>query len=173
MAPESKIRKLAASHGFVEHDEPGFIAFHRTYDGRHQVLNVFSWANDKHAAAAGIPRYYLVFDVSPGIREAGGRFRLPMVAWPAPPDKQAIRPWADVVAEFEEVFLPLFNSSEDEARELTRSLGWRYRLWGLKATPDSDQTWTPRTSPANAVNAMPRRSSPRTTKRSPYTTVMW
>lgn len=145
MAPESKIRKLAASHGFTEQDVPGFIGFHRTHsDGRRQVLNVFWWSNDKHAAEAGIPRYYLVFDVSPGARETGGRFRLPMVAWPAAPGEQTIRPWADVVTEFEEVILPLFDCSEVEARALTRGLGNRYRIWA-DGDLSSDQAWTPRT----------------------------
>lgn len=165
MVPKHKIRKLAASHGFIEHDEPGFIGFHRTHDGRHQMLNVFSWANDKHAAAAGIPRYYLVLDISTGVRDAGGRFRLPMVAWPAPPGEQTIRPWTDVATEFEEVFLPLFNSPEAEARELTRRLGNRYRLWA-KGDPDSGQTWTPTRPPTRARKAT-------TPKRSAYTTVMW
>lgn len=129
MAPENKIRKLAASHGFEEHSAPGFVGFHRTHpDGRRQVMNIFSWSNDKHAAEAGIPRYYLVFDISLGACDAGGRFRLPMVEWPAAPAEQTIRPWADVAAEFEEVFLPLFDSPEDKAHELTRGLGDRYRL---------------------------------------------
>lgn len=168
MAPESKIRKLATSHGFIEHDQPGFIGFHRTHDGRHQTLNVFSWSNDKHAAAARIPRYYLVLDISPGIREAGGRFRLPMVEWPAPPDEQTIRPWADVATEFTEVLLPPFNSPENEARELTQRLSNRYRLWA-EGDPDSDQTWTPSTT-----TRLPTRGRKgKTTKRSPYTTVMW
>ncbi|CPV66396.1 Uncharacterised protein [Mycobacteroides abscessus] len=145
MAPESKIRKLAANHGFVEHEARGVIGFHREHsDGRRQGLGVFWWSNDKHAAEAGIPRYYLVLDVSPGVPDAGGRFRLPMVAWPAAPADQTIRPWADVVAEFEEVFLPLLDSPVAQAPELTRALGNRYSLWA-EGDLSNDQAWTPRT----------------------------
>lgn len=113
MAPQAQLRRLAMTHGFEEHSTPGFIGFHRTHpDGRSQGLHVFWWQNAKHAAVAGIPRYYMVLDVSIGSMPngggAGGRFRLPMVTWPVP-DTQLVRPWTEVAAEFKEIFLPLLR----------------------------------------------------------------
>lgn len=121
------------THGFEEQPAPGFIGFDRTHpDGRSQGLHVFWWQNAKHAAAAGIPRYYMVLDVSIGSLAggcgAGGRFRLPMVAWPAAPDTQLVRPWTDVAAEFEDVFLPLYDLPEAEGSRRLRGLDHRYQI---------------------------------------------
>lgn len=133
MAPHAQFRRLATTHGFLEHPAPGFIGFHRIHpDGRSQSLNVFWWQNAKHAAAAGIPRYYMVLDVSIGSLTHGagatGRFRLPMVTWPAAPSSQLVRPWTDVAAELEEVFLPLYDLPEAEGSRRLRRLDDRYQI---------------------------------------------
>lgn len=122
------------AHGFEEHPAPGFVGFHRTHsDGRAQVLQVFWWQNAKYAAAADIPRYYMVLDVSIGSlcpRGAGasGRFRLPMVAWPAVPGLQVVRRWMDVAAEFESVFLSLYDLPAAEGLRRLHGLDDRYQI---------------------------------------------
>lgn len=130
MAAVQSLRKLVKGHGFIEHDTPGFVAFHRTHeDGREQSLSVFWWANAKHAAAKGIPRSYMVVCLDPGGGAGGGRVRLPLVQWPAPPAGQSNRSWAEVAKEFEEVFWPIYDLPAAEARERIGSLGDRYRIW--------------------------------------------
>lgn len=85
-----------------------------------QRLDVFRWSNSlDYATLNGIPRSYLVLCLTlHGQTEDGGRWMLPLVEWPS--DEQPLRPWDDVVEEFDEVFAPLFD---DHAR-----LGPRYRL---------------------------------------------
>lgn len=164
MPPEAKMRALAARHGFVEHPAPGFLGFHRTHaDGRWQGLNVFWWSNAQHAAALGIPRYYMVFDIAPAASAPGGRFRLPMVVWPAALAEQDVRPWPDVVAEFEEVFLPVFDAPESRGRELVEDLSARYQIFPGGGNGNA-QGWVPHSNPGKGVacaEESPREASAR------------
>ncbi|MFV8227252.1 hypothetical protein [Mycolicibacterium fortuitum] len=129
MAAVQSLRKLVTSHGFVEHHSPGFVGFHRRHDdGREQNLSAFWWANAKHAAAKGIPRSYMVVCLDPGGGAGDGRFRLPLVRWPAPVEGQTRRPWAEVATEFEDVFWPIYDLPAAEGRELIAALGDRYQI---------------------------------------------
>jgi len=102
---EQRMLALGAKYGFAPSPRPGFVGMARTTPGTVQRLDVFFWSNRKHADAHGIPRSYAVLEV------AGRRYRLPLVEWPSP--TQPRRPWADVEAEFDEVFGPVLTASEN------------------------------------------------------------
>ncbi|WP_136042448.1 MULTISPECIES: hypothetical protein [unclassified Microbacterium] len=82
-------------------DEPGFISGRDEQRGID--VSLFTWGGADHAEQFLIPRHYLVVCMQ------GGRWRLPTVEWEPflPQSSQHTRPWADVLAEFDEVFLPM------------------------------------------------------------------
>lgn len=123
MASTRQIVAMVTGHGFTERTEPGFLAFTRAHptDGRSQQLHVFTWSNKKIAAAEGTPSAYLVIcpaiDVPlgrHGRRVEDERFKIPLVEWPDAPDTR--RPWASVLAEFDDLFAPVFDLPAPEAR---------------------------------------------------------
>lgn len=88
--------------GFEEYETPGFLAF--SYGPND--LRVFTWSNRKVADRDGIPRSYAVLCFGFGTPDQF-RVRVPLVEWPSA--EQAKRPWPEVQAEIETVFLPLLN----------------------------------------------------------------
>lgn len=85
----------------------------------------------KHADAVGIPRFSavicLALDASAeSTRAEDGRLIIPFVEWPS--IDQAPRPWADVVAEFGEVLMPIFDAPITVGEEMLDSLGERYQF---------------------------------------------
>lgn len=116
MVTANQARRLFEPHGFVHHEAPGFIGFHRTHtDGRKQLLHLFSWSNPKHADAQGIPHSYVVvapmIDASTLPGESGfhvqedGRFTVTVKGYGGFP----IRTWREVADELVERFLPAFD----------------------------------------------------------------
>lgn len=84
-------------------DDPGFISGRD--DRRGVEVSLFTWGGADHAEQYLIPRHYLVVCMQ------GGRWRLPTVEWEPflPQASQHTRPWADVLAEFDDVFLPMLD----------------------------------------------------------------
>lgn len=129
------LRKLLEPHGFVQHDTPGFLAFHRTHeDGRLQLVHFFTWSNPKHADRTGVPHAYLVvapaLDVAhtPGEPRYGqhedGRFTIIQKGVGGQP----VRAWADVAGEFEKLFIPAFNETSARGREILNELSVSHPL---------------------------------------------
>lgn len=131
-----QLEKLAESLGFTLHDAPGYVGAHRRHaDGRLQQMHLFWWRNDKIAAQRDLPKAYLVVDPTldqtggqptPNSYGSQGRFRVPLVDWPS--TQQALRTWADVVAEFNEVFGTAFDAPLDDGVDAIRKLPGRYRI---------------------------------------------
>lgn len=134
MPSQMQVLKMLAPHGFTLSPRQGFVGAGRTHpDGRAQRLDVFFWSGTRQADAAGIPRSYLVADL--GLDAAGGpRRRLPLVHWPddpgqrVPAAQQRIRPWREVVAEFEEVFIPAMNVDLHTGYAMLEALPERYLI---------------------------------------------
>lgn len=129
MVTANQARMLFESHGFVHHEAPGFIGFHRTHtDGRKKLLHLFSWSNPKHADAQGIPHSYVVvapmIDASTLPGESGfhvqedGRFTVTVKGYGGYP----IRTWREVADELVERFLPAFDLPLTAGRDLLDQL---------------------------------------------------
>lgn len=139
MPTERQIITMTEPHGFRLEHKPGFVAVARRHpeDARHQWFKIFWWGNPKHADAKGIPRSYLCIDPildSEQGHSTLGRYRLPLVDWPDNPDdrlpssEQKIRPWRDVVKEFNEVFVAALDAPQEIGHANLLALGERYRL---------------------------------------------
>lgn len=142
MPSQRQIASLLASTAFAPQDAPGFEAFtrHHPRDGRRQIIRIFTWSSTRHADDAEgnpeRPRAYLcidpVLDADTGDAEA--RYRLPLVEWPSAPEDrspakdQARRPWADVAAEFREVYLRALDEPFPAGQARLRALPDRYHL---------------------------------------------
>lgn len=129
MVTENQARKLLEPHGFVHHEVPGFVGFHRTHtDGRKQLLHLFSWSNPKHADAQGIPHSYVVLapmiDAAKLPGESGfhvqedGRFTVIVKGFGGYP----VRTWAEVSDEIIERILPVLDLPEPTGRALLSRL---------------------------------------------------
>lgn len=122
MTTARRIAKIVEPHGFVRHEEPGFVGWHRVHqDGRKQLLHVFFWNNPKVAAADNIPHAYIV--VIPTIdaprlpNEAGyrrhedARFRIATKGLDGTPIS-----WASAASEFARTVIPILDAPVPEAR---------------------------------------------------------
>lgn len=115
-----------AQAGFVSSPRPGFQGFAR---GDKQRCDIFRWRNAKVALKDNIPSAYHVICLTlDGRQEDGGRWILPMVEWPTPEQQIVQRPAGAVVAEFREVFMPLFEMSPEKAKQVLIDLPARYLL---------------------------------------------
>jgi hypothetical protein len=127
MPSEKQYTSLVERHGFVSTPEPGFVSFQRDHpDGRRQLLRFFCWSNKKHAAAAGIPRSYIVVCLGLDRAREICRLRLPLVEWPSV--EQPARPWRDVVEEFNAVVLPALDAPSVEGHLILERLEQRHLL---------------------------------------------
>lgn len=124
MTTPTRIAKIVEPHGFVRHEEPGFVGWHRVHeDGRKQLLHVFFWRNDKHAEKSGIPYSYVVvvptlnastLPGEPGYhRQEDSRLIIVTRGIHGAPVA-----WEDAAAEFEEIIMPLFDMPEAVGRVL-------------------------------------------------------
>jgi len=122
----TRLHQLLSDHGFQPVPTPGFIAGSKP--GRSVAL--FTWASDRHAIASLTPRRYLVVAPQTESGHELGRWRLPLVAWSPnlPIAEQAPRPWAEVTAEFAEVFAPALDLDDDTLRRALDGAGRRYAL---------------------------------------------
>lgn len=112
--------------GFAPSPRPGFKGFAR---GDKQRCDLFQWRNAKAARENNIPSAYHVICLTlDGAQEDGGRWILPMVEWPTPGQQIVQRPSGAVVAEFKDVFIPLFNMASEEAKQILSALPVRYLL---------------------------------------------
>lgn len=135
MVTANMLRKLLEPHGFVQHETPGFLAFHRTHaDGRRQVVQFFTWTNPKHADRMGVPHAYLVvapaIDVATSAGDLGfgqpedGRFTIIQKGFGGQP----VRGWAEVAEEFEGEFMPAFDASVTQGRSILQALSASHPL---------------------------------------------
>lgn len=126
-----RLQALLRDRGFIVEPDPGFISGTDAFGER---LSLFTWGNNSHAEQALIPRSYLV------VCTTQGRWRLPLVDWHPndPVSEQLKRPWADVLAEFDGVFLPAvrglapFPAPGDVRYTLSHGLGDILREAGLE-----------------------------------------
>lgn len=129
MTTGRRIGLLVEPLGFVRHEAPGFVGWHRTHeDGRKQLLHVFFWSNPKVAAADGIPHAYIV--VAPAIDaarlpdedgfyvEEDGRYIVVTKDRAGSPI-----PWTDAAAEFCSTYLEIFDAPLPRGRQLLEDLG--------------------------------------------------
>ncbi|AZZ54965.1 hypothetical protein [Rathayibacter iranicus] len=126
MTTAKRISKILEPHGFMQHQEPGFVGWHRTHeDGRRQVLHVFFWSNPKYAAGVGIPHAYIVVvptidaKTVPGddrcARHEDGRFIIPTI------DREGQRiAWDVAGTQFQNIVSPLFDAPVEIGRALVR-----------------------------------------------------
>lgn len=127
MATPSQMLALGEACGFSASERRGFVGLARVReDGYYQRLDFFRWSNRKHAAAAGVPRAYLVVCISLNGRAETGRWIVPLVEWPS--ELQEPRPWVDVAEEFKTVFPPILDAPLHDARARLVGLERRYRL---------------------------------------------
>ncbi len=124
MTSERQLLALGAQHGYGPSPRIGFVGMAKLRaDGTKQRLDIFTWGNAKVADQHAIPRSYLA--LCPGIGdEEIGRWRLPLVEWPG----QATRAWADVAAEFDDVFAAVLDGPVAQIAERLFALGPRYAL---------------------------------------------
>lgn len=128
MTTKKRLEALLRDRGLTVFDDPGFISGRD--EQRSLEVSLFTWGGADHAEQYLIPRHYLVVCMQ------GGRWRLPTVEWEPflPQAEQHSRPWADVLAEFDEVFLPMFDGGPAPTSErytLERGLTERLRDAGV------------------------------------------
>ncbi|PPG02690.1 hypothetical protein C5E06_09560 [Pseudoclavibacter sp. RFBI5] len=115
------LEQILVANDYELVSDPGLITGVRP-DGTR--LSMLRWFNTKHAEAVLIPRNYVV------VCGIGARWRLPTVEWERflPVDEQTPRKTADIIAEFNEVFAPLLDGSEDEGAAILSAYGDRYDM---------------------------------------------
>lgn len=97
--------RVATRHGFVYSMRLGFVGLARG----NQRCDLFRWSNQEISERTGSPRAYLVVCLTlNGDLEDGGRWRIPLVEGTSA--DLPLRPWSEIYAEFDEIFLPHFET---------------------------------------------------------------